>query len=43
MTSMSEDTEQGTPPLEPQRSTHATPRIRKFFRMLGFDDGRDGE
>jgi hypothetical protein len=29
------------PDLEPQRSTHATPRVRKFFRLLGFGTGRD--
>jgi len=31
------------PDLEPQRSTHATPRVRKFFRLLGFGGGRDDD
>lgn len=29
--------------LEPQRGTRATPAVRKFFRILGFDDGRDDD
>jgi hypothetical protein len=35
------DSRPDVPDLEPQRSTHATPRVRKFFRLLGFGTGRD--
>jgi len=31
------------PDLEPQRSTHATSGVRKFFRLLGFGDGRSDD
>jgi hypothetical protein len=33
--------EDGEP--EPQRGTRATPAVRRFFRILGFDDGLDEE
>ncbi|WP_269449541.1 hypothetical protein [Halobacterium sp. CBA1126] len=29
--------------LAGQRGTRATPRVRKFFRLLGFESGTDEE
>lgn len=40
---MSNDSDSDLPDLQPHRSTHAGPKVRKFFRLLGFESGGDDE
>lgn len=40
---MSQDAKRDDPDLDPHWGTRATPRVRKFFRLLGFESEKDDE
>lgn len=40
---MTQDSERDDTDLEPHRGTRASPRVRKFFRLLGFETVQDDD